>query len=329
MSAGVTLRFYRVGQGDEFVPGQGSGFLPNEGDELVPSGGDEFIPGSGDEFIPGSGDEFIPGSGDEFIPGSGDELVPSGGDEFIPGSGLPELDEVAARGLGRTVPYRVKTCNIGEQNCQSPPNPDPQFLIHRVHAAWDPPVVDPVSQYLVSRKRVDTNGTNYPWVDRPPTPSSTPAYDNTEHLPNGVQFTFRVRARFFDQALSGYSRLITTATITARNDAPVATNDSYTTERNRTLRISTRAAGVLGNDTDEDTPAALLKARVVTGSGPSSGTLTLNPEDGTFTYTPQNGFTGTVTFKYVAHNGTWSEDPTVSISPDSNEATVTITVTAK
>jgi hypothetical protein len=57
--------------------------------------------------------------------------------------------------------------------------------------------------------------------------------------------------------------------------------------------------------------------------------LTLNPEDGTFTYTPQNGFTGTVTFKYVAHNGTWSEDPTVSISPDSNEATVTITVTAK
>jgi len=69
---------------------------------------------------------------------------------------------------------------------------------------------------------------------------------------------------------------------------------------------------VLANDSDPDGDP--LTAVLVTG--PSNGTLTLNP-DGTFSYRPNTGFTGTDSFTYKAHDG----------ALDSNVATVTITVT--
>ena len=47
----------------------------------------------------------------------------------------------------------------------------------------------------------------------------------------------------------------------------------------------------------------------------------------TFTYTPAAGFAGTDTFTYRANDGTWPGPPTAPMSPDSNLATVTITVT--
>ena len=333
MGASVKVRFFKAagdefipGGGDEFIPGQGNEFLPGEGDEFIPGGGDEFLPGGGDEWIPGTGDEFLPGGGDEFIPGTGDEFLPGGGDEFLPGGGLPELDDEATRGLGRTVPYRVTACVIGENGCTSPPSPDPNFLNHRFHVTWNPPIVDPVASYAVSRKRVDTATATYPWVNRPPTTSSTPAYDNTEQLPNGVDFSFRVRANFVDGGLSAFSKTVSAATHTARNDAPHANDDpDYTVQRNRTLTVSAQA-GVLANDTDVDTPASFWRVatpRPVTG--PTNGTLVLNA-DGSFVYTPTNGFRGRDTFTYKANNGNWSEDSTVPLSPDSNIATVTITV---
>ena len=63
-------------------------------------------------------------------------------------------------------------------------------------------------------------------------------------------------------------------------------------------------------------------------SPPSSGTLTQNA-NGSFTFRPKNGFTGTVTFAYVADNGLWLGDPRnpkANLSGESNPATVTITV---
>src|SRR2546426_8371085 len=59
--------------------------------------------------------------------------------------------------------------------------------------------------------------------------------------------------------------------------APVAANDSFATNEDTALTIT--APGVLGNDTDIDSPA--LTAVVVTG--PSHGALTLNA-NGSFTY---------------------------------------------
>jgi uncharacterized delta-60 repeat protein len=70
-------------------------------------------------------------------------------------------------------------------------------------------------------------------------------------------------------------------------------------------------AGVLGNDTDPD--GQTITAAVVTG--PSNGSLTLNP-DGTFTYAPNADYVGADSFTYQASDGTLN----------SNTATVNITV---
>src|SRR5207245_1445136 len=100
-------------------------------------------------------------------------------------------------------------------------------------------------------------------------------------------------------------------TVTAVNDAPVAANDSYTTNEDTPLTVA--APGVLGNDTDID--SSTLTAVVVTG--PANGTLTLNT-DGSFTYTPAANFNGTDTFTYKVNDG----------SLDSHPATVNLVINA-
>jgi VCBS repeat-containing protein len=102
-----------------------------------------------------------------------------------------------------------------------------------------------------------------------------------------------------------------TLTVTAVNQAPVAANNSYTTNEDTALTVG--APGVLGNDTDFDGSA--LTAGLVTG--PANGTLTLNANGG-FTYTPNANFSGADSVTYRANDGT----------ADSNVATVSITVTA-
>jgi VCBS repeat-containing protein len=94
------------------------------------------------------------------------------------------------------------------------------------------------------------------------------------------------------------------------NTAPVAVNDSYSTNRNTVL--TTAAPGVLANDTDPE--GTTLTAQLVTG--PSHGTLTLN-STGSFTYTPTTDYVGSDSFTYLANDGTTS----------STTATVTVTIT--
>lgn len=104
---------------------------------------------------------------------------------------------------------------------------------------------------------------------------------------------------------------IATISITPVNDAPLAQNDLYSIAPSGSLNIT--ALGVLANDTDiEGSP---LTASLVTA--PSSGIFTLNP-DGSFNYVPQTGFSGNVSFTYVASDG-------VSVS---NTAIATISVTS-
>ncbi|MCX7843915.1 MAG: cadherin-like domain-containing protein, partial [Candidatus Bipolaricaulota bacterium] len=118
--------------------------------------------------------------------------------------------------------------------------------------------------------------------------------------------TFTYRAKDSDGAYSSTA----TVTITVENRAPTAQNDSYTTYKNTPLSVS--APGVLANDSDPDGDA--LTAELV--SGPTQGTLTLNP-NGSFTYTPPANWTGTTTFTYRAKD---------TSNAYSNTATVTITV---
>ena len=99
--------------------------------------------------------------------------------------------------------------------------------------------------------------------------------------------------------------------MTAVNDAPVAVNDSYSTNEDTPLTVN--APGVLGNDTDVDGDS--LTAVLVTG--PTHGTLTLN-SNGSFTYTPTANYNGPDSFTYRVSDG----------SALSNIATVSLTVTA-
>ena len=102
-----------------------------------------------------------------------------------------------------------------------------------------------------------------------------------------------------------------TITVNPVNDAPVANDDSATTDEDSPL--SADAPGVLGNDTDVDGDSltALL------GIGPSHGTLTLN-SDGSFSYTPEADFNGTDSFTYTTSDGNGGEDTatlTITIAP--------------
>ena len=81
------------------------------------------------------------------------------------------------------------------------------------------------------------------------------------------------------------------------NTAPVAVDDTYTTNEDEALLLG--PPGVLGNDTDFDGDplAAVLE------SGVTSGTMALNT-DGSFTYTPEANFHGSDSFTYYADDGT-------------------------
>ena len=80
------------------------------------------------------------------------------------------------------------------------------------------------------------------------------------------------------------------------NQAPVAFNDTYSTNEDTSLAVAA-AQGVLANDTvDGDT----LSAVIVTL--PAHGTLTLSA-DGSFTYMPAANFFGNDSFTYKANDG--------------------------
>ena len=103
----------------------------------------------------------------------------------------------------------------------------------------------------------------------------------------------------------------TTSTTSAANQAPVAVDDTYTTAQGVTLTVP--APGVLANDSDPDGDPIIVGM----STNPSNGTLILGA-DGGFTYVPNQGFSGTDSFTYMAH------DPSDAMS---GWTTVTITVT--
>jgi VCBS repeat-containing protein len=132
------------------------------------------------------------------------------------------------------------------------------------------------------------------------------AYTPAANFNGGDSFTYRA-----SDGTTASNLATVTITVTAVNDAPVAADDAYTTAEDTTLTVPT--PGVLGNDTDPD--STTLTVAVVTG--PSHGTLTLDP-DGSFTYTPAANYNGPDSFTYQASDGTST----------SNLATVRITVNA-
>ncbi|MBC7221389.1 tandem-95 repeat protein [Candidatus Bipolaricaulota bacterium] len=155
---------------------------------------------------------------------------------------------------------------------------------------------DPLTAVLVSGPAHGTLTLN---------PDGSFTYTPAENFCGEDSFTYKA----YDGAL--YSNVATvTITVTCVNDAPVAQDDSYTTNEDTPLLVP--APGILGNDSDVDGDP--LTAVLV--SGPAHGTLALNP-DGSFTYTPAGNFCGEDSFTYKAYDGALY----------SNVATVKITVT--
>jgi VCBS repeat-containing protein len=133
--------------------------------------------------------------------------------------------------------------------------------------------------------------------------SFTYVHDGSETLSD--TFTYKANDGSADSNVA-----TVTITIAPVNDAPVANDDSYSVSEGGTLTVA--PAGVLGNDTDPESPA--LDAILV--SGPAhAASFTLNA-DGSFSYVHDGGETTSDSFTYKANDG----------SADSNVATVTITV---
>ncbi|MEK0343415.1 MAG: Ig-like domain-containing protein [Nitrosopumilus sp.] len=103
-----------------------------------------------------------------------------------------------------------------------------------------------------------------------------------------------------------------TLTVNPINDAPTASNDSYTISEDSTLVIV--APGVIDNDSDVDEDS--LSSLIDTST--NNGILVLN-SDGSFTYTPNANFVGSDSFTYHVNDGTL----------DSNIVTVDITVSSE
>jgi len=88
-----------------------------------------------------------------------------------------------------------------------------------------------------------------------------------------------------------------TVAVNDTNDAPVATNDSVSTSEGALVNIA-----VLSNDSDPESDP-LTNTGVVSGSGPSSGTVALNGDGETFDYTPNPNFHGQDSFVYTVSDG--------------------------
>jgi len=99
-------------------------------------------------------------------------------------------------------------------------------------------------------------------------------------------------------------------TVNPVNDAPIATDDAYSTNEDTALSIP--LPGVLVNDTDID--GGPLTAVLV--AGPSNAQSFALNANGSFTFTPALNFVGMTTFTYRAFDG----------AAQSNTATVTINV---
>ncbi|MCK6498216.1 MAG: Ig-like domain-containing protein [Nitrospira sp.] len=102
-------------------------------------------------------------------------------------------------------------------------------------------------------------------------------------------------------------------TVLASDDPTIAVDDAFSTDEDTLLVVA--VPGVLGNDIEVDNDPLIVS--LVLGSGPSNGTLTLNP-DGSLNYLPSLNFNGTDTFRYIVNDGV----------SDSTPATVSITVNA-
>ena len=95
-----------------------------------------------------------------------------------------------------------------------------------------------------------------------------------------------------------------TVTVGAVNDAPIAANDTATTDED----VPATNINVLGNDTDPDGDEL-----TVTDATAANGSVLINA-DGTLNYTPNANFNGTDTITYTVTDGDLTDTATVTVT---------------
>lgn len=162
---------------------------------------------------------------------------------------------------------------------------------------------DTAKDVVLAAMDIDGDTLTYTVVTQPAHGALSGTVPNLTYTPNANyngtdSFTFKANDGTVDSNIA-----TVTITVTAVNDAPVAGDQSVTTDEDTAKAITLAAT-----DIDGDT----LTYAVV--AGPSHGTLSGTAPN--LTYTPSLDWSGTDSFTYKANDGT----------ADSNTATVTITV---
>ncbi|MDP6599122.1 MAG: Ig-like domain-containing protein [Candidatus Poribacteria bacterium] len=165
---------------------------------------------------------------------------------------------------------------------------------------------DTAKSITLSASDVDADTLIYAVANQPSTGVLTGTAPNLIYTPKSNfsgqdSFTFRVNDGNLDSTAA-----TVTITITAVNDAPVATGQSVSVAEDS----SNNAITLSGSDTEGDD---LIYALV---SNPSHGTLSGTAPN--LTYTPKSNFSGQDSFTFKVNDG----------NLDSTDATVTITITA-
>ncbi|HEU0035747.1 MAG TPA: Ig-like domain-containing protein [Kofleriaceae bacterium] len=146
---------------------------------------------------------------------------------------------------------------------------------------------------------------------------------------NGNTATFTPTANFAGTASFEYTvsdgtltdTALVTITVTATNDAPVAADDTATTDEDTALAIAT--ATLLGNDTDLEGDTLTITAV----ANPTNGAVSLAGT--TVTFTPSPDFAGTASFDYTVSDGTATDVGRVTITVNPiNDAPVAANDTA-
>ncbi|QWS32719.1 Ig-like domain-containing protein [Curtobacterium aetherium] len=114
----------------------------------------------------------------------------------------------------------------------------------------------------------------------------------------------------FDVTITDGNGKSDTVTVTVRV-APKAVDDTATVDAGSTVSTTTRATGILGNDSGQG-------LHVTAATDPTHGSLVLDTATGTYGYTPADGFSGTDAFEYTvsdADGATSSATVTITVRP--------------
>ncbi len=151
-------------------------------------------------------------------------------------------------------------------------------------------------------------GKNYSWDFSDGSGSPASATTSSVNVTYNTSGTFNVLLSVSDKNNTVANCSTTISVAGSANQAPVANDDTATTDQNTPVNIN-----VVANDTDAD--GTINPATVVVSQPSNGGTFANN--DGTVDYTPAQDFTGNDSFTYTVKD---------NLGVISNTATVTITV---